>query len=375
MNDGNLGSVPLAQLFSQLQSESYTGGLRISESNKRYWTLYCQNGRITFATRSQGLQAQMQAQFSRQRVNVNLKAALECHASYAAPEHAILGLFLEHKLINRFQAFEMATVLIKTIFQDLSTLTQAEFFFFPVSNLEPRCVAIQPLVLLQETLDEHRGWEALHPYLVNGLQKLHICSQEGLKHNLPPSVAAALLKNLDGRTSLETVALELQTSTLALARQLHPLVKSGILGVGAMKPSPLSGPLVACIDDSPTFGYTMEKLLARQGLRTLYIEKPLMSMSQLFEERPALIFLDISLPDMDGYQLCKMLRRSPALKEVPVIMLTSKDTLFDRIRANLVGASDYLIKPIQEQKVLASLQSFNLLGFKPKVVTTFSYQG
>jgi len=105
------------------------------------------------------------------------------------------------------------------------------------------------------------------------------------------------------------------------------------------------------------------------------MQKPLISLSRLFAERPALIFLDLSMPDMDGYQLCKMLRRSPALQEVPVVMLTSKNTLFDRIRANLVGASDYLIKPIQEQKVLTSLQRFHLIESKSKVVTTFSYQG
>jgi chemotaxis family two-component system response regulator PixG len=142
-----------------------------------------------------------------------------------------------------------------------------------------------------------------------------------------------------------------------------------------MKPSPLSRPLVACIDDSPTIGFSMEKLLARHGIRTLYIQKPFISMSRLFAETPALIFLDLSMPDMDGYQLCKMLRRSPALREVPVIMLTSKDTLFDRIRANLVGASDFLSKPIQEQKVLMSLQRLGLIEPNSKIVTTFFCQG
>jgi DNA-binding response OmpR family regulator len=136
-----------------------------------------------------------------------------------------------------------------------------------------------------------------------------------------------------------------------------------------------SGSLVVCIDDSPTIGHRMEKLLAERGLQTLYIQKPLTSLSRLFAERPALIFLDLSIPDIDGYQLCKMLRRSPALKDIPIVMLTSKDTFFERIRANFVGASDYLIKPIQDQQVLATLERFHLLQSKSKATPIFSYQG
>jgi twitching motility two-component system response regulator PilG len=375
MNDSNLSKIPLLQLFDDLQSTGYTGGLRISESTERHWTLYCQNGRITFATRSQGLQVQMQDQCKRHGVNVNLKVALECHTSFAAPEHAIISFFLEHKLINRFQAFEIATVLIKTIVCDLSMLDQAEFFFFPVVNLEPRCAAIQPLVLLQEILEGQKGWKALNPYLKSADQILHVRSVEGLQHNLSPKIASALLKMLDGEKSIAAIARELRMDVLVLARQLHLLVKNGILSTERIPPALPSGSLVACIDDSPTIGRRMEKLLARQGLQTLYIQKPLTSLSRLFAERPALIFLDLSISDIDGYQLCKMLRRSPALKDIPIVMLTSKDTFLDRIRANFVGASDYLIKPIQEQQVLATLERFDLLQSKSKVTPTFSYQG
>lgn len=372
MNDGNLGKTPLTQLFSHLQSAGYTGGLRIAQSNEHYWTLYCEEGRITFATRSQGLQAQMQAQLKRQRVNVNLGAAFECHASHAAPEHAILALFLEHKLLNRFQAFETATVLIKAVFNDLCALTQAEFFFFPVSNLEPRCVAIQPSVLLQETMENRKGWEALAPYLESGEQSLHVCSSEALQRCLPANIASALLKKLDGKTCLEVVALELHVDTLALARQLIPFIKRGILSTGEAKPKPSRSALIACIDDSPTVGNTMEKLLRRQGLRSLYIQKPLTSLSQLFAERPALIFLDLSRPDIDGYQMCKMLRHSPALRGVPIVRLTNKDTFFERIRACLAGASGHLVKPVQEQNMLATLEHFRLLESTPKIAGVLS---
>jgi twitching motility two-component system response regulator PilG len=377
MNQCDLGKVPLIQLFNHMQSTSYSGGLRILQSNKRYWTLYCQDGRITFATRSEGLKDQMQAQFKKQQVSVNLRAALECHSAYLVPEHAILALFLKHRLLNRFQAFETATVLIRTVFDDLCALTHAEFFFFPTSNLEPRCASIQPLVLLQESNADRRGWESMYPYLESKEQILHICTPEALQYSLPAQMAAALLVKLDGSKSIEAVASELCMDVLVLARQLFPLVKCGVLRVGQAKAKakPLTGTLIACIDSNPNVGHSMEALLRRQGLRTLYIKNPLISLSQLFAERPTLIFLDLSMPNIDGYQLCKMLRRSPALRDVPIVALTSKATLLGRFRAHWVGASAYLSKPLQEHKALAILDRFHLLEPTSKFAPTFSYQG
>jgi twitching motility two-component system response regulator PilG len=375
MNHCSLGKVPLLQLFNHIQSTSYSGGLRISQSNKRYWTLYCQDGRITFATRSEGLKDQMQAQFKKQQVSVNLRSALECHSAYLVPEHAILALFVKHKILNRFQAFETATVLIRTVFADLCALTHAEFFFFPTSNLEPRCASIQPLVLLQESNAGRREWEAMYPYLESRAQILHICLPEALQYSLSAQMASTLLVKLDGSKSIEAVASELCMDVLVLARQLFPLVKCGILRVGQAKAKPSTGALIACIDSNPNVGHSMEALLRRQGLRTLYIRNPLISLNQLFAERPTLIFLDLSMPNVDGYQLCKMFRRSPALQNVPIVVLTDKATLLGRFRAHWVGASAYLSKPLQEHKALAILDRFHLLEPTSKFAPTFSYQG
>ena len=115
-------------------------------------------------------------------------------------------------------------------------------------------------------------------------------------------------------------------------------------------------PLVACIDDSPTVGKFVEKVLSPFGYRVLKIQDPLRATTLLAKHKPALIFLDLVMPNADGYSLCTFLRQSPAFRDTPIIIFTSRNGIIDRTRAKLAKASDFLSKPPQPEKVLQMVE-------------------
>lgn len=124
---------------------------------------------------------------------------------------------------------------------------------------------------------------------------------------------------------------------------------------------PALSPLVAYVDDSAMDGRVMEQVLDHLGCRAMVIPDPLQALPLVLETRPHLIFLDLVMPAMSGYELCGQFRRSSALKEIPIIIVTSSDGLVDRVRAKIVGATGFMAKPIDRAQVLTTLVTQNVL--------------
>ncbi|MFN6487813.1 MULTISPECIES: response regulator [unclassified Nostoc] len=120
----------------------------------------------------------------------------------------------------------------------------------------------------------------------------------------------------------------------------------------------VSRPLVACVDDSPTICRSLEEILTHQGYRFLGIQDSLTAVLNLIKSKPDFIFLDLLMPKVNGYEICSQIRKTPSLKNVPVVILTGKDGIVDRMRAKLVGATDFLGKPVEADKVLNVLHKY-----------------
>ncbi len=109
---------------------------------------------------------------------------------------------------------------------------------------------------------------------------------------------------------------------------------------------------VACIDDSPTVLNAIQKFLEDQSLSVVAINDPVKALMQIVRSKPDLILLDITMPNLDGYELCALLRRHPRYKRTPIVMVTGNTGLVDRARAKLVRASGYLTKPFTQSDLL-----------------------
>jgi len=118
----------------------------------------------------------------------------------------------------------------------------------------------------------------------------------------------------------------------------------------------LTGIKVLVIDDSKTIRRTAESLLIKAGCRVTTAADGFEALGKVVDERPDVIFVDIMMPRLDGYQTCALIKNNRALRHTPVIMLSSKDGLFDRAKGRLVGAEQYLTKPFTRDELLGAIR-------------------
>jgi len=113
---------------------------------------------------------------------------------------------------------------------------------------------------------------------------------------------------------------------------------------------------VLVIDDSNTIRRSAEIFLKQGGCEVVLAEDGFDALAKISDHRPDLIFCDILMPRLDGYQTCAIIKRNPEFATVPVIMLSSKDGLFDKARGRMVGSEDYLTKPFTKDQLLQAVQ-------------------
>ncbi len=118
---------------------------------------------------------------------------------------------------------------------------------------------------------------------------------------------------------------------------------------------PLSGIKAVLIDDSNTIRRSGEIFLSQAGCQVVLAEDGFDGLSRIADCRPDVIFIDIMMPRLDGYQTCTLIKNSPEFRNTPVIMLTSKDSLFDRACARLAGADQYMIKPFTKKSLVEAV--------------------
>jgi len=119
---------------------------------------------------------------------------------------------------------------------------------------------------------------------------------------------------------------------------------------------PVSGIKVMIVDDSMTIRRTAETLLKREGFDVITAEDGFEALSKIVDCHPDIIFLDIMMPRLDGYQTCAVIKNNTAFRNTPVVMLSSKDSIFDRARGSLVGSEQYVTKPFTREELLEAIE-------------------
>jgi twitching motility two-component system response regulator PilG len=112
------------------------------------------------------------------------------------------------------------------------------------------------------------------------------------------------------------------------------------------------------IDDSNTIRRSAEIFLLQAGYQVVLAEDGFDALAKIADHQPDVIFVDIMMPRLDGYLTCALIKKNPKFKSTPVIMLSSKDGLFDRARGRMVGSDQYLTKPFTKDTLIGSVESF-----------------
>ena len=119
----------------------------------------------------------------------------------------------------------------------------------------------------------------------------------------------------------------------------------------------LTGLKVMVIDDSKTIRRTAETLLKKEGCDVVTAIDGFEALAKISDQQPNIIFVDIMMPRLDGYQTCALIKKNGKHKTTPVIMLSSKDSLFDRARGRMVGSDEYLTKPFTKESLLKAVEA------------------
>ncbi|MDX1976866.1 MAG: response regulator [Pseudanabaenaceae cyanobacterium bins.68] len=263
--------------------------------------------------------------------------------------------------------------------------------FQPNHTLKQVLVAAPIIDLIKPSLAEIRYWKAMRKILLSPLSKISLEQKQldqfcAIWDRVMPTNQAELAEqgNTPGKTdqtpsitmstwirllldghNLYHLAYQSEVSPMILTKWLQPYLEQQILTVSNaegvyVQPAVVKSykPMIACVDDSKSVQRQVTMILEMAGFEVVSITEPATSLTILADQVPQLILMDVSMPEIDGYELSAMLRRSPKLKDIPIIMLTSRDGIIDRLRAQLIGAVDYLTKPVQPDKLIAKVQQF-----------------
>lgn len=249
-------------------------------------------------------------------------------------------------------------------------LRRCPFCWFPVPEKEPFCEFCRACVFINDSFFKaerdadmeimNRGIErytrvirresnaTAHFYLA--LAHLNLGNWEQALGRLHKAVKLA------PKNQFFTGQLDLLMTHMAAAEELPSRIPEPITIV----PSSQAGEskLILVVEDSPITRKVIAITLAENGYRVMEAEDGLDALSKMSDQVPDLILLDIILPKMDGYQLLTFVRNSPEFKHIPVIMLTSKDRLRDKVRAKLAGSTKYLTKPFKPNELLQTIRKY-----------------
>ena len=221
--------------------------------------------------------------------------------------------------------------------------------------------------------------QLLSQWQAAGLDSLSPTLVPVAKKSVSPDSFSGIGQYLNGEYDLWDLASRLQKSITVVTRGLMPLISRGAVRLKMMpdlktptfpeaKPKQQQARaketlksernLIACIDDSPVVAQTLRNIVEPVGYQLIYTADPVKGLAQLAQHKPDLIFLDIEMPNASGYTVCQFLRKAPAFKNTPVIVLTSRDNVVDRSRAKLVGASEFISKPPEPEQVLQTIEKY-----------------
>jgi twitching motility two-component system response regulator PilG len=341
------------------------------------WFVFFLNGRIIYAGDMHigdggANLSRLHDYLRRYKVDQALDLDMAAIATLNAPEYGYLWTLLETHVLTSQQGRSIVQSMVQETLFDLLSLHQGAFIFELGSALTPQLITLEIGPLLTQTVKQIQEWKQFHPHIQSPEQCPAITDAEALRQALTETSFDALDRWTDGKTTLRQMARYLNRDVVAVARAIYPYVRQGLVQMLSSTNirhsssrevmAKETAPRVVCIDDGASIRAAVEQILNQHGYQAASISNPLKALSLVFHLKPDLILCDITMPELDGYEICAMLRKSTAFRETPIIMLTGKDGFIDRVKARMIGATDYLTKPFGEGELLMLVEKYVGMG-------------
>jgi two-component system, chemotaxis family, response regulator PixG len=400
--------------LKNIKEQSFSGNLTVRVEGSQIWIFSFRMGRLGWV----GGGIEPIARWQRNLALVQLELAPEKLARIDNPETIdshLLAQLLTDESIDRQQAADIVGRMAIECLFDIIQFSQHSgnrlaYKLTQTGASNPELNLVLPLLEIEPILTKsiqtwqewsNAGLAVYAPSLFPIVSKSADIAQIVAGSNLQQVIGA-----IDGNRTLRSLAINYRQSLLNFTTALLPLLRSGFI---TLSPQPKTrvnrlaqgeisnsltdrstgnlstgttgtvtqstgnfstgsqnmstgtksqSPLIACVDDSILIYQSLERILNERGYRCFGIQDPLKIMPGLIRNKPNFIFLDLLMPIVNGYEVCEQIRKTPSLKDVPVIILTGKDGLIDRMRSKMVGATGFLGKPVDEDAVIKMLEKY-----------------
>ncbi len=387
------------KLLEQLATSQAKGCLRIV-ANEIIWLLYFHEGKLFYANHSLEPVERLEQHLRRlspvvlaNQVYTELREQLKeanLEATYPSLDYQAIRWLIAQGHITEQTAGTLVKSVTKEVLQSYLLITHGKSDLVSRDTAFPIWWSGNFLFVTKECQTELQAWQALQPAILSPYQRPYLMNVE--HPLLTPDVKAKLSKILIG-FSFRQLSLLLKQEELTVANNLHRLINNRIVGLRPPQPpfdrlhklyshgvdndrfnektqtitetlnavsdkaggSQPSEDLtdrttykIACVDDSPTILREINRFLDGDSFKVFPIVDSGTALMKIIRINPDIILLDVGMPTIDGYKLCSMLRKHPAFKKTPIVMVTGNTGIIDRAKAKMAGSTDYMTKPFTQ---------------------------
>ncbi len=366
--------------FNVLKQEQFSGRFILKDTLGQEWIFYLFLGRTLYATGGNHLVRRWRRhltihcpQIDLNQLNISTDISSSSAKNFNISwEYQVLSSWLEQQKVTRDQAAHMIGAIVAEVLFDVTQVMEVTYEFELETSSFPQLVLLDTGQVITEVQQVWQTWQTAKLAEQFPNRAPLIKQPEQLQQQVSAASYQNLKALLNGQSTLRDLAVKMKRDVVAVTCSLLPYIQTGLVELidlpdlaAPITPKPPVSPpsaatsqaaLVACVDDSPLVCQSMEKILTSGGYQFLAIQDSLRAIATLLTRKPDLIFLDLVMPNTNGYEICTQLRKVSTFRNTPIIILTGNDGIIDRVRAKIVGSSGFLSKPVEAEAVLEAVR-------------------
>jgi two-component system, chemotaxis family, response regulator PixG len=368
--------------LSEIKQQLFSGRVLLKSQSGQEWCLYVYLGRILYATGGSHPIRRWVRNLTLAGVDIstaqNLQVRIDALTDISALttteidscwEYYLLVNWAKQSRINRSALIKHIQTTIVEVLFDLVRSSQVSCERIQEMQLTPQLTLIDIDLAFNLAIQQQEQWIQAGLSEISPDCGISITEISAFQQTISASAYQALKSVLNGQHSIREIAVRARKPAVTIGKSFLAQIKSGNLTLVKLPDfiSPIDpdrqgknqpAPLIICIDDSPFVCDRLEQIFREVGYQFISVMDSMKAIPVAIAKKPQLIFLDLVMPNANGYEICSRLRKVAAFRDTPIVILTGNDGVIDRVRAKVVGATDFLTKPVEAELVLEVAQKY-----------------